>query len=291
MFSAATAHEAREGAMLNAQDLLGEVMRAGMSAGSRRGVTTSRRVERALGPQGVGGQGGFLEQIMGGQTGAGGGLGGLLGGVSAGLGKAGERVKAGDPLAIGALGAIAGALFGRSKSTVGNAVGGGALALLGTLAYSALQGMGGAARGEDRIATEEDLPVGVRPPRTPGEQAVLSSKALILLQAMISAAKADGQIEGGELERILGRLEKGGADSEARDFLLHEMRRPPDLDGLVAQVSDPELAAEVYAASLLAIEVDTPAEKAYLERLATALGVDPAVRRHLHATLGAPAPD
>jgi uncharacterized membrane protein YebE (DUF533 family) len=267
--------------MLNPRDLLGQLMQAEMGSDTRQGRTIGRRVERAIGPQGVGGSGGVLDQLLGG---GGGGVGGLLG-------RAAEQVRAGNPLAIGGLGALAGALLGRGRSTVGNAIGGGALALLGTLAYSAFQGRAAAAAGEDRIATGEDLPVGVRPPQSPGEEAVLSSKALILLQAMISAAKADGQIEGGELERILGRLEKGGADSEARDFLLHEMRRPPDLDGLVAQVSDPELAAEVYAASLLAIEVDTPAEKAYLERLATALGVDPAVRRHLHATLGAPAPD
>lgn len=277
--------------MLNAQDLLGQLMQAGMSAGSRQGATTSRRIESALGPQGVGGQGGFLEQILGGaQGGGGGGLGGLLGSLGAGLGQAGERVKAGDPLAVGGLGALAGALFGRGRSTVGNAIGGAGLAMLGSLAIQALQRMGEQRQVQERIATEEDLPVGVRPPQTPGEQAVLNSKALILLQAMVDAAKADGQIDGGEMERILGRLEQAGADREARDFLLHAMRQPLDMDGLVAQVGDPELAAEVYAVSLLAIEVDTPAERAYLQRLATRLGLAPEVQRHLHEALGAPPP-
>jgi uncharacterized membrane protein YebE (DUF533 family) len=146
--------------------------------------------------------------------------------------------------------------------------------------------MGEQKRLQEQVATEEDIPLGVRPPQTPGEEAVLASKAMILMQAMISAAKADGQIDGGEMQRIVGKLEEGGADGEARDFVLQEMRRPLDLDALAAQVQSPELAAEVYAASLLAIEVDTPAEQAYLQQLAQKLRIDPAVVAHLHSSLG-----
>jgi uncharacterized membrane protein YebE (DUF533 family) len=68
------------------------------------------------------------------------------------------------------------------------------------------------------------------------------------------------------------------------------MRRLLDLDALVAQVEAPDLAAEVYAASLLAIEVDTQAERAYLDRLAAALKLDQATRGHLHAALGVTPP-
>jgi uncharacterized membrane protein YebE (DUF533 family) len=146
--------------------------------------------------------------------------------------------------------------------------------------------MGEQKRVQEQVATEEDVPLGVRPPQTPGEEAVLASTAMILMQAMISAAKADGQIDGGEMERILGKLEEGGADGEARDFVLQEMRKPLDIDALAAQAQTPTLAAEVYAASLLAIEVDTPAEKDYLRQLAQKLRLDPAVVAHLHSSLG-----
>jgi uncharacterized membrane protein YebE (DUF533 family) len=57
------------------------------------------------------------------------------------------------------------------------------------------------------------------------------------------------------------------------------MRRPPDIQGLAAEARTPEVAAEVYAASLLAIEVDTQAERDYLKRLADALGLDAATCR------------
>ena len=297
--------------MFNAQDLLGQLMQAGSNQ------TAGRRVQHAMGSQsgaggilgqllgggaGSGGQGGGLGGILGqlggvgaGRgTGAGGGLGDLLGGLGGALGGSrgagGRGGVTGNPMAMGGIGALAGAVLGRGNSTMGNAIGGGALALLGSLAMSAFQKMNEQKRVQEQVATEEDIPLGVRPPQTPGEEAVLASKAMILMQAMISAAKADGQIDGGEMERIVGKLEEGGADGEGRDFVLQEMRRPLDLDALVAQVQTPELAAEVYAASLLAIEVDTPAEHAYLKQLAQKLRIDPAVVAHLHSSLGLAAP-
>lgn len=43
---------------------------------------------------------------------------------------------------------------------------------------------------------------------------------------------------------------------------------------------------EVYAASLLAIEVDTPAEKAYMQKLARDLKLDAPIVSQIHTTLG-----
>ena len=48
----------------------------------------------------------------------------------------------------------------------------------------------------------------------------------------------------------------------------------------------PNLAAELYAASLMAIEVDTPAEKAYLGKLAAGLGLTPQVTRRIEQMVG-----
>jgi uncharacterized membrane protein YebE (DUF533 family) len=143
---------------------------------------------------------------------------------------------------------------------------------------------------QDRVATGEAPPGGVRPPETPAEEAQLESEATVLIQAMISAAKADGQIDGGEVQRILAKVQEGGAAADAIAFLQQEMKKPLDLQGLVAQVRDPRLAAEVYAASLLAIEVDTEAEHHYLRQLAQGLRLDPIVVAELHAALGAPRP-
>jgi uncharacterized membrane protein YebE (DUF533 family) len=51
------------------------------------------------------------------------------------------------------------------------------------------------------------------------------------------------------------------------------MQKPMDTEELIDGANGlPELAAEIYAASLMAIEVDTMAEKAYLENLTSSLG-------------------
>jgi uncharacterized membrane protein YebE (DUF533 family) len=51
-------------------------------------------------------------------------------------------------------------------------------------------------------------------------------------------------------------------------------------------VRSPEQAAQVYAAALMAIEVDTEAERAFLARLAAALKIPAGVAAHIHRSLG-----
>lgn len=231
--------------MIKMGNVLGSLLQAGMT---RSG---GRRVEHAIGRDGQGGA-----------------LGGLLG-----------QLKGGSPAAIGGLGALAGAVLGAGKgSAMRGAVGGGALALLGTLALDALRK---ASAGTATPAGPEAVTA-----RLPQSAVVDEGHATLLLRAMINAAKADGQIDGKEMDRIMTRLDEAGEDREARDFVLTELRRPSDVEGLVAAVSTEEQAAEVYAASLLAIEVDTSAEQTYLRDLARRLKLSPAVVGHLHAQLG-----
>jgi uncharacterized membrane protein YebE (DUF533 family) len=64
------------------------------------------------------------------------------------------------------------------------------------------------------------------------------------------------------------------------------MYRPLDLDAFVAEIRSPEVAAQVYAASLLAIEVDTDAERNYLQQLAQRTGLQPASVQHIHQAMG-----
>ena len=55
---------------------------------------------------------------------------------------------------------------------------------------------------------------------------------------------------------------------------------------MAAAQGRPELGAQMYGASLLAIEVDTPVEKKYLERLAAGLGLDAKVTQHIQGFVG-----
>jgi uncharacterized membrane protein YebE (DUF533 family) len=103
---------------------------------------------------------------------------------------------------------------------------------------------------------------------------------------MINAAKADGEIDGAEMQRIVGKLKKDGISDEEQAFLESEMKKPLDLDGLVSQVKSPEVAVQIYAASLLAIEVDTAAERDYMRRLAEGLGLNQQTVSNIHELLG-----
>jgi len=272
--------------MFNARDLLGQVMQAGMTD------TTAHRMRHAMGPGALGSADSPLAQIFGqlGQAGgAGGALGGLAGMAEGMLGNAGRSVRSGNPLAVGGLGALAGALLGGGGGAVRGAMGGGVLALLGGIAMSALRNYQGGAAAPGLEQVGKEAPLGLREPQDAAEEEELERRAQLVLQAMISAAKADGQIDQREMQRIVGRLEEGGASDEARAFVLEEMQRPADLDRLIGEARTPEVAVELYAASLLAIEVDTPAERDYLRRLAQRLNLTPATVRRVHQALDAPA--
>jgi uncharacterized membrane protein YebE (DUF533 family) len=108
-----------------------------------------------------------------------------------------------------------------------------------------------------------------------GSPAPAAATARLLVDAMIEAAKADGTIDPQERARILDRLAKAGASDDDRAWVTNRMEQPLDLDGLVARAGrDPVVAGQIYAASLCAIDVDTPAERGYLEMLSARLGLD-----------------
>jgi uncharacterized membrane protein YebE (DUF533 family) len=102
--------------------------------------------------------------------------------------------------------------------------------------------------------------------------------SLAILRAMIAAAKADGHIDAEEQRRIFGKLDELGLDTEEKAFVIDELRKPLDIDAVVATATTPELAVEIYAASVLAIDPDDAAEQAYLAMLASRLKLDPGLK-------------
>jgi uncharacterized membrane protein YebE (DUF533 family) len=269
---------------MNFSDLLGGMLQTGLSSSSTDRVRNSlgggggnplESLGSMLGGgKGGGDLGGALSSMLGGGRG-GGGLGGMLGDV---LGEAGRAVGGNQNLALGGLGALAGALLGGGKKSLGGAVGGGVMALLGALAFQALKGTGGRAPA---------VPLGLLEPQTSEERDALEQQAELVLKAMINAAKADGRIDEAEIRRIVGKLEEMGADRDAQAFVMGQMQGPPETETLTAAARGrPELAAQMYAASLMAIEVDTPAERAYLQQLAGGFGLDARVVQRIEAMVG-----
>lgn len=264
--------------MFNATSLLGALTE------SRAAPSAPQRLDAAIRDGGAAPNNPFagLLGALGGQQGGGGGLAGMLGslggggggatggGMMAGLsdmaqrafGGTAQEVRANNPVAVGGLGAIAGALLGGGRG----AVGGGLLAVLGSLAVSALNSQGAAAPPQ----TEDDL----------------QGSAMLALRAMIEAVKADGTVDAIETRRILERLDAAGADQEARDWVRDQLAAPADLSDLATMAMTPEQAAQAYGAALMAIEVDTAQERAFLQRLAQALRLPPQAVSSMHQALG-----
>ncbi len=208
-----------------------------------------------------------------------GGLGGMLGNFAEmakrAAGSPRQELGNNNPAAVGGLGALAGALMDGGRG----AMGGGLMAVLGSLAYSALQGQGGAG------ASPAGGP-GMTGAMVPSNQTDMQRKATLFIRAMIQAAKADGQVDQQETQRILGKLSDVGNESAAREFVASEMRRPIDIASLVRDVTTRQEASEVYAASLMAIEVDSQAERDYMADLARALNLPGPVVAQIHSALG-----
>jgi uncharacterized membrane protein YebE (DUF533 family) len=276
---------------MNIQDLLGAVVQSGMSQSSTGRVATSLAGGGLLdslagmlggasgsGTQGGGALGGVLGNLggmLGGASGKSSQSGGILGNI---LAEAGKAVGGTQNLALGGLGALAGSLLGGGKKSVGGALGGGVMALLGVMAFQALKA---------RAGQTAKVPLGLAVPQSKAQEAELERNTQLVLRAMLNAAKSDGQIDEGEIRRILGKVEENGVDQQARDFLVAEMKKPMETEILIAAgKGKPELAAQLYSASLLAIEVDTPAEREYLEKLASGMRLDPEVTSRIHQIVG-----
>ena len=132
-------------------------------------------------------------------------------------------------------------------------------------------------------------PRGTVPPPPPGQTpsaAASSGDTVLLIRSMIAAAYADGRLDDDERRQIMGRLASVGLDEEERRFIEEQLAVPPDLDDIIGQVNTPALARQIYTASLLAITVDTPAERDYLKDLARRLFLSDATVASVHAELG-----
>jgi len=125
-------------------------------------------------------------------------------------------------------------------------------------------------------------PARFEPPRPAESQ---NEQALVLVRAMVSAAKADGQISQQEQQQILEQI--GDTSREAIEFLRAEFARPLDLRELVWSVPT-GMEQQVYMVSLLAIDLDTAREADYLRELAHGLRLRPEVCDQIHERCGVP---
>jgi uncharacterized membrane protein YebE (DUF533 family) len=186
----------------------------------------------------------------------------------------------------GAAGLAAGMLLsgGGLGKLVGNAAKLGAVAAVGGLAYSAWQNY----QKNQQQSGAPSVPTPSQDAFIPPPQAAHQTEELgkTLVRAMISAAKADGQIDAEEKDRIFKRLETMALSAEEKAFVFDELSGPLDINAVVARADTPEHAAEIYAASLVAMVPDTAAERSYLEALAFKLKLPTGLVEEIHRTAG-----
>jgi hypothetical protein len=115
---------------------------------------------------------------------------------------------------------------------------------------------------------------------------ISEADAILMIRAMIAAAYADGMLDSQEMKNIMDRMESAGLDNEERQFILREFSNPADIDTIIGEVNTPAMAQQVYAVSLMAIEVDTDKEREYLDTLARRLFLSGAVIAGIHESLG-----
>lgn len=193
-----------------------------------------------------------------------------------------EKNKMGAGVAAGGLGAVVlGTNTGRAL--VGSALKIGALALIGGLAYKAVQNY----QAGKPVLGDRGQPQGlIEAPNGSGYEAraVTHDAALLYIRAMIAAASADGRIDAQEQDKIMGGLKQAGIDREAEEFLAQELNNPATTADLAAAVNGDAEAVQVYTAARIAVDVDNDEEHDFLVALANDLGLDQELVAHIDAT-------
>lgn len=178
-------------------------------------------------------------------------------------------------LASSMLTSKSGRKLGKNALKLGGVAAVGALAYTAYQRYSTTQSDTSAMLSDDGVTAVTPAPAGSAFMPEENDQVANEALGLTLVRAMIAVARADGRLDAQESQAIFQKIETLGLESENQALLVQEMGHPVDVDAIVNSAGSPEIAAEIYVASLLAVEVDNAAEKSYLAMLAARLRLPP----------------
>lgn len=207
-----------------------------------------------------------------------------------------------DVLNTGSLGSVLETLSGQARSAartmenttpggLGGLLGAGALgAVLGNFASGdllknvALAGAGAVAwnfyrkwaAGQQAQAPAEDR-------RPAGALQAADPTAELVMRSMVYAARADGNIDASERQRMNKVLETMLGTQDGGVILERLETETIDPAKIAAQTSTPEQAEDVYRLSCSVIDVDHFMERGYLDALAQSLGIGNARKGELEA--------
>ncbi len=159
----------------------------------------------------------------------------------------------------------------------------GSMAALGMLAWKTYQDWQARQQGQLQAqapAAAVGAPAALAEPKA-------EARSRVLLKAMIAAAKSDGHVDARERERFEAELHRAEADPQLLAWIETELSRPLEPADVAAGATTPELAAEVYLASLLVVDETSTMERAYLDALALELRLDAGLKAQLEAQAAA----
>ena len=193
------------------------------------------------------------------------------GASSAGFGQLGTGIAAGGVLGL-LLGTKRGRSIGGSARTYGSFAAPGVVAFRAYSQWQAQQTAPVVSSGFTDIAARTVNLL-------PAPEVETHSRAMF--KALIAAAKSDGHLDERERGLIDAEMVRLQADASERTWLAAELQRPLDPAEVARAATTPELAAEMYLASLLVIDDTSFMERAYLDEFARQLKLPTALKAEL----------
>jgi len=234
---------------MNATDILGQLLGGGQNgSGSLNSGTGAKMLEDLLGV-------GTGSSQQGGGTG-----GGVFGG-----GQTGGSTSGGN----------AGGTMGQQNT--GTTSGGGGL---GDLLGKALKELGRNQGAGGQAQAGNNNPFG-QTPQAP--QISQSEQSAVYIRGMIQAGLSDGRLDEQEQQAIVQKV--GNMGQEEQNFIRAEMAKGADVAGFIQSVPR-GIEEEVYAVSLMAIQLDNRNEAQFLDSIAKGLRITQEQSNAIHDRFG-----
>lgn len=152
---------------------------------------------------------------------------------------------------------------GAGRRITGSALKIGSLAAIGGIGWKAFQDWQkeNEAQASKEAADHQLIPINELP------QQEANQRSLVLLKAMIAAAKSDGHVNKKEIEIIQEQIGKLGLSREVASLLEAEIAKPLDFKEIASLAEDKAMAAEIYLVSSVVTDRKNSMERDYLEML------------------------
>lgn len=183
-------------------------------------------------------------------------------------------------MAAGVLALLLGTGAGRRMT--GSALKIGSLAAIGGLGWKAYQNWMNEKNTADDAIKETAAKAKVVPINKLSTEDA-NKRSIVLLQAMVAAAKADGHVNNKEVAAINEQLKKLNLGGDVEQLLNDEISKPLKVKEVAALAEDQAMAAEIYLVSAVITDKENSMEQDYLKNLADAMELPSALVAQLQS--------